>query len=384
MNKLVYLYFCVSLSLFSIIIPNFIILTFAESPKFSEQEISDPRNDWVNMKTTQEDHMAFGVPDITTVDYSSDGKFLNATMWLFKPFKEHPKSFTEVDYGMFIDSDFNSKTGFGGIDYKIEIGWDNDTNLWTKKVERWGHYDTYQKTIENITNYTGFYEQNANYVTLSANLDKILNPDKYKVIFYADSRKANGDLIIDYTRYVAIPPIELTSYTTPGSVELTQGETKNIVIRLNSTLGYVPLVDVKAEIPDKKITPTFEFSNGNKISNFTVPSDGKGIIRLKISADRDAPLGPSLLLISANSNFPPGQLLKISGVQPVYSNNVNSNSTVSLLIDKEPDDLEKLSNLWDKIGGFTSFLYGVLAGISPFIYTQIKKKLAGEQPKQTT
>jgi hypothetical protein len=336
------------------------------------------------MKTMEGNNTAFGVPDIRSVDYFSDGKFLNATLWLSSPFNEHPSLFKEVDYGMFIDSDFNSKTGFGGIDYNIEIRWNNLTNVWTEKVERWGQKDTYQKTIENITNYSGFYEKEGSYITLSANLDKILSPDRYKVLFYADSRKANGDLIIDYTKYVAIPPIQLSSYTIPNSVELTQGETRNIVIRLNSTVGYVPVIDVKAEIPDKKIRPTFEFSNGNAISNLTVPSDGNGIIRLKISADGDAPLGPSILLISANTSFPPEELLKVYGVKPVISNNVNSKSTVFMSINKAPDDLEKLSNLWDKIGGFTTFLYGILAGISPFIYTLVKKRLGKEETKQTT
>jgi hypothetical protein len=374
MNKFV-LAFTIVLLLFIVIATNSITFVSAESPHFLEQEIFDTRKDWVNMNTMKSNNTAFGVPDITSVDYFSDGRFLNATLWLFDRFKDQPMSFKEVDYGMFIDSDFNSKTGFGGIDYKIEVGWDNETNSWSKRIEKWGPLDAYQKTIENITNHTGFYEKKGNYVTLSVNLDKILNPQKYKVIFYADSRKANGDLIIDYTRYIAIPPIQLTSYTVPSSVELSQGETKNIVIRLNSTLGYVPLVDIKAEISDKKIIPIFEYSNSNVISNYTVPSDGKGIIRLKVAAERDAPLGPSILLISAKSDFPPDELLKIGNTKSVPSNNINSKSTVSLLINKEPDDLEKFSNLWGKIGDFTSFAYGILAGAAPFIYTLIRKKL---------
>lgn len=378
MNRFILIFTPVLLGLF-IFAMNSIPLVLAESPQFQEQQIFDIRKDWVNMKTMGSNNTEFSVPDITSVDYYSDGKSLNATLWLFDQFKEQPASFKEVDYGMFMDADFNSKTGFGGIDYKVEVGWDNDTKMWSKRIEKWGHLDTYQKTIDNITNHTGFFEKNKNYVTLSVNLDKILNPQKYKVIFYADSRKANGELIIDYTRYVAIPPIELTSYTVPNSVELTQGETKNIVIRLNSTLGYVPLVDVKAEISDKKITPAFESSNSNAISNFTVPSDGKGIIRLKISAEKDAPLGPSILLISANSDFPPEELLKIGNVKSVPSNNIDSKSTVSLLINKEPDDIEKISNLWGKIGDFTSFVYGILAGASPFIYTLLKKKLVKEK-----
>jgi len=80
------------------------------------------------MTTKKSANFEFGVPDITSVNYFRDGNVLNTTLWLSKPFSEHPKQFKEVDYGMFIDSDFNSRTGFGGIDYKVQVGWKNDTN----------------------------------------------------------------------------------------------------------------------------------------------------------------------------------------------------------------------------------------------------------------
>ena len=32
----------------------------------------------------------------------------------------------QLNYGMYIDSDFNNKTGIAGIDYKVEIQWDHD------------------------------------------------------------------------------------------------------------------------------------------------------------------------------------------------------------------------------------------------------------------
>ncbi len=371
---------CISFSLFFVITLDFLTFSFAYSPPFLEQQILDDKRDWVNMKTRQPEKNEFRVPDITSVNYFSDGKFLNATLWLSKPFNEPSRLFKEVDYGMFIDSDFNNKTGFGGIDYNFEIRWNNDTNLWTKKIERWGYYDTNKKTIENIKNYTGFYEKNGNesYVTLDIDLNKILNPVRYKVIFYADSRKSNDDLIIDYTRYIAIPQLQLTPYTIPSSVNLTQGETKNIIIRLNSTEGYAPIVNLRAEIPDKKIIPTFESSEKNYLPNFRVPSNGIGIIPLKINSTIDTKSAPSFLLVSANSSFPPEDLLKIGGVQSVHPDNVISKSIVSLFINEAPGPLEKLSNIWSKVGDFTTFVYGIIVGISPFIYSRIKKYIFKE------
>ena len=364
---------CSSFGLLVIILLNTVNLSFATSPSFSEQQILDDVRDWVNMKIRQPANDQFGVPDITAVDYFSDGKVLNATLWLSKPFKDHPSSaFREVDYGMFIDSDFNSKTGFGGIDYKVEVGWKNDTKTWTKIIERWGQYDTNRKVIQPASNYSNFFQKGESYVSVSSNLDHILNPSRFKVIFYSDSRKANGDLIIDYSRWVAIPPLQLVSSTSDGSIQLTQGETKNIILKLNSTEGYEPVVNLKAKTIDDNLKPTFESTNSESISNFTVPSDGMGITRLTLHANDNAPIGPSILSISANSTFPPEQLLKVNGINTAPYN-VISKSSVSVLVDKAPDLPTIIGNMWSKIGDFMTFVYGIIVGISPFIYTRIRE-----------
>ena len=153
-----------------------IFLPYSYASTGSEQVIHDNMHDWVNMKTRQIAPNEFSVPDITTVDYFADGKNLNATLWLFRPFKDPSlmnPSYKEVDYGMFIDSDFDSKTGFGGIDYKIEIGWDNETKHWTKSVEKWNDLGKI-KNIETISNYTNFYAKGGSYVTFTQNWKKFL------------------------------------------------------------------------------------------------------------------------------------------------------------------------------------------------------------------
>jgi hypothetical protein len=84
----------------------------ALSPYFSKQEIIDPPFDWVDMKTKQSATSKEGQPyftDILSVDYYSDGKTLNATLWTFLPFQDRPLKYNKVDYGMLIDSDFDKK-----------------------------------------------------------------------------------------------------------------------------------------------------------------------------------------------------------------------------------------------------------------------------------
>ena len=61
-------------------------------------------------------------------------------MDFFPPNVGPPPPNEEVDYGMFIDADFDNKTGWGGIDYKVELGWDNQSKVWNKVLEKWSYF----------------------------------------------------------------------------------------------------------------------------------------------------------------------------------------------------------------------------------------------------
>jgi len=210
---------------------------YTTSPSFPQQEIIDQTRDWIDLTNKKLTSSGDRYTDIVSVDYFSDGKILNSTLWLLLPFKERPIR-ENVNFGMYIDADFNSKTGYGGIDYQIEIRWNNDTQQWSKVTESWSHYgDT--RVLENISNYSGFYERGGKYVVLSADLTKLFHPQKYKVLFYAEVKK-NDSTKTDFTRWVAIPPLQLIVSTSPGTVEITKGEQKTIEVKVNSTQGYEP------------------------------------------------------------------------------------------------------------------------------------------------
>ena len=134
---------------------------FALSPYFGKQEMRDPSLDWVNMNTKQPVTSTKSLPyftDIISVDYYSDGKILNATLWTFLPFQGNPLKYNKVDYGMLIDSDFDKNTGFEGIDYKLEISWDNQTKEWTKKLVQWS-VNGDQRILNISKNYSGIFRE---------------------------------------------------------------------------------------------------------------------------------------------------------------------------------------------------------------------------------
>lgn len=79
--------------------------------------------------------------ELIGVDYFSNGKTLNATLWLAAPFNSnisHDRG--QTNYGIFIDADANNKTGVGGIDYQVEISGKNAT--WSKTFSQWSTFGT--------------------------------------------------------------------------------------------------------------------------------------------------------------------------------------------------------------------------------------------------
>ena len=107
------------------------------SPSFPRQEIEDPSSDWIDLKTqSSTDEGGETLSDILRVNYFSNGKTLNATIWLKFPFSPEPAS-DELTYGMLIDADANERTGVRGVDYVIETKWKNNPIINNESMKDW-------------------------------------------------------------------------------------------------------------------------------------------------------------------------------------------------------------------------------------------------------
>jgi hypothetical protein len=362
-------------TIFNFIIPFLLVYTLSNifaSPQFPDQEIIDDTSDWIELNSRKSTSAGDRYTDIVSIDYFSDGKFFNSTIWLLFPFKESPNR-ENVDYGMYIDSDFDTKTGFGGIDYKIEISWNNNTQKWNKVIESWSPYGK-TKVLNNVTNYKNFYETHENYVTLSFDLDQILNPKKYKILFYAETKKEEEQsYLTDFTRWVAIPPPQLIVSTSPNSIDLIPGQKKTIEVRVNSSAGYEPTVNLFTQNRSYEILSSFLEYN-----RLRIPSYGMATTPLTITTSPNSNPGPYTLFIFANTTFPPEELIKprVSSIDfksSIPTENIITQSTMLITIKEPPSFLDQLSNFWAKSGGFLSFFYGIIIGITPFIYKKLKK-----------
>jgi len=360
---------CSTLTILSF--PCFLTQVLAQSPPFAQQEIIDEVGQWIDLNTKKLTRDGDRNTDIVSVDYSSNGTTFDAVLWLLFPFREIP-SRENVNYGMFVDADFNSRTGFGGIDYQIEIRWNNVSKKWDKVIESWSPYGE-TRVVENKSDYKGFYENGKNYVLISADLGHILSPEKYKALFYAEARK-NSSYKSDYTRWVAVPPLQLVLSASPNSLEITKGDHKSIEVRVNSTQGYEPTVNVYTLNHSRDIGFNFAYNT------LRIPSYGMSSAPLTVNVSKDALAGPYTLFIFANSTFPPEELLKprteISASNfrsSIPTENIVTQSSMLVTVKDPPDFLESISIGWDKLGGPIGFVYGIIAGISPWLYVRFKK-----------
>ena len=83
-------------------------------------------HNWSQTYGNSESHLRSNYTDIKAVDYISDGKTLNATFWLASGLKNSSlatfsQPFRKVSYGILIDADSNTKTGYNGADYDFYV-----------------------------------------------------------------------------------------------------------------------------------------------------------------------------------------------------------------------------------------------------------------------
>lgn len=345
------------------------------SPSFDRQVIKDPPLDYIIINQQNQNIVKseekLPLADIVEVSYFSNGKTLKSTFWLLLPIM--PSQY-KINYGLFIDSDNNDQTGFNGIDYQYEISWINETKSWNKRVLEWASSGE-ERILDEIVNLTDF-SKGQNYISLSLDLKKLLYPKEYRVLFYAEYEK-NNLLISDFSKWVYVPPPNIEINTNPQNIVLRQGEQKNIELNLNSTFGLEPLVNVSFINRYKDLEIESEYNS------IQLPYYGEISIPVKIKALKNASISPHTIFLKAVSTFPDIEFIK---------KNESSGSNESLPINIESQEEEKrlklvisvgrsfsiserIGILWEQIGGPFIFFYGVIAGLSPWIIREVKRRI---------
>jgi hypothetical protein len=279
----------------------------------------------------------------------------------------------KINYGLFIDSDNNDQTGFNGIDYQYEMSWINKTKTWNQKVLEWSSTGE-DRTLYEIFNLTDSNNGHS-YIPLSLDLKKILYPKEYRILFYAEYEK-NDILVSDFSKWVYVPPPKIEINTDPQNIILTQGEEKNIELNLNSTFGLEPLVNVSFinNYKDLEIEPLYNSTQ--------LPYYGEISIPVKLKALEDASISPHTIFLKVVSTFPDLEFIKknesdviISIPGKIESQEEEKRLKLIVNIEKSISLPERIGKFWEHIGGPFTFFYGIIAGLSPWIIKEIKRRI---------
>lgn len=273
---------------------------FASSSPFPREERNFGSGSWIDMMSGESTRDGKNYIDIQSVSYFSNGRYLNATIWL-ADFIVNPKDYELVDYGMYFDADSNNETGLSGIDYKVEVSWNNESGTWTRLFEEWSARGQ-SKTLSKQENITDFFEDGASHVTLSADLDSMLSPNNYRVFFYAEGinyLQKQFSWIIDSTDWISVPSPEPVFVISPSPIVLTQGGESIAEVRINSS---------SAEELELNINPivTENGSNSRLITmsldseKLLIPPYGAASTHMRVSITPDIEPTDYMAIIRAN------------------------------------------------------------------------------------
>jgi hypothetical protein len=315
--------------------------------------------------------------DIQKVTYYSDGKNLNATLWLGNKTITDPSKFGTVVllYGALFDIDKNPATGKFGVDFQHEIQWNNYSKEWNSFIVEQSSKD-YFRTVFSQENYTGI-QDNVNFVLMSQNLKFLTLPEHFKVLYYTVTIYNNTKTTVDMTSWIDIPPPTYTFSTIPDPIVLTPGEQKDIGIQLESSEGINPeVVDYIQLENNESLVKVILNPNNHNFSSFSsnIPAP------FRIIVPSDAQVGkykiPFLVNISQGSIFPSGFIeipnfnLSISGKS---FSTVNSNLTITVTEPLSFDD--KVREFWTTYGPIISLVTaGFVGGISTYILDKLRNR----------
>jgi hypothetical protein len=353
-------------------------LAVALSPSFPREEIRDRPFDWRDIDKQEGTLEGNPYTDIRRVNYFSDGKYLNATLWLRGDLNASANG-EQMSYGTFVDGDSRKETGWQGVDYQIEISRQNGT--WMNTIAEFSSLGDIRILENKRINSADLSKNIGNYIPLSIDLSREVFPEKYKVIFYAGEVKRGYDNLstvraMDFTNWVHIPTPEFVIGSRPNTIDLRPGEEKTFAVNVNSTTGFEPLVRLSA----MNLTGIELKFQHNQLH---LPSYGLQTVPLKIKVAENATARPYSLNLFANATFPSESLIDSPSSAEIQQEFIlpQENEEISkqaiLAIDVLPPLTleESIGNFWNVYGSPLSFIYGISAGLAPWIFTVVKRKL---------
>ena len=280
---------------------------FAASPAFdqvliTDEQKSNQKSDWVQTYGNDSSHLKSDYANILAIDYTSDGKTLDATFWLASNSENasiYSQPLKHIRYGMLIAIvSLPQNSGYNGANYNFYIEAVN--GKWSEYLYQLSSTGTHS-LVYSKTNYTESFGGPAvgpGYVKLRLDLASIHSPGSYGLSFYtAESFKSNEDR--DFTSWVGVPPATIKVLTHPKDIVIRQGEEH--------------LIPSEIETPLSNNVTNIKFDNGTHynssgLSVYTEKTQPP-LFKVKVSPKSQVgvytiPFVASLLISTTSSQFP--------------------------------------------------------------------------------
>ncbi len=372
----------------------------ALSPSFELQEITDENSQWIQTYGNSDKYLKSNFTDILAVNYLSDGNTLNTTYWLASGFGNssistftYEQPFIKLSYGMLIDADSNTKTGYNGADYDFYVeSVGGKFNAYLYHYSSTGGY----RLVDSIINFSQPAEPfdpdpdvMLGSVNLNLDLSSINYPSKYNLLFYsAESFKSNE--VRQFTSWITIPPPGLEIITSPNDIMIRQGEEQLIPGRIQSTSGFSnDVINITLIDNNNNTGLGFNFSELNvaiernqpPLFKITVPQQTSlGIYTIPLIATIRE---PSLATITKplSTNLTSGTVdpeFELSKKYPTVGYLTKPvNFTVTVIPPMTIND--KFKDFWDVYGQFIGLFAGGFVGVYfKYLFDKRKKKPENE------
>jgi hypothetical protein len=283
---------------------------FAASPAFdqifiTDEELGNKRTDWVQTYGNDSTHLRSDYANILAVDYLSDGKTLNATLWLKSNLENastYNQPFKKIRYGMLIAIvSLPPTSGYNGANYNFYI--EAVGGKWSEYLYQLSSTGS-SSLIESKRNFTesfGGTTIGPGYVKLRLDLSSIDYPRAYGLSFYtAESFKSNE--VRDFTNWVAIPPATIHILTHPKNIVIRQGETHLIPAEVNTpysnnvtSITFDKRTDFSSNglhVYTQRIQPPLfkvEVSPETPVGVYTIPIVASMLVATNIASPTSAP-----------------------------------------------------------------------------------------------
>ena len=143
---------------------------------------------------------------------------------------------------------------------------------------------------------------------------------------------------------------------------------------MNSTFGLEPLINVSF------INRYRDLEIESEYNSIQLPYYGEISIPVKIQALKNASLSPHTIFLKTSSTFPDIEFIKKNETNELVPINIKSQEEEKMLklvisVGRSLSISERIGIMWEQIGGPFAFFYGIIAGLTPWIIKEIKKRI---------